>query len=121
MGATIYAVSAYFPRHDPFIRAARLERRRRYLSAHRARRHRPDHQLRDGVRRPLAAMSRTAVTAARRARHVDRMDTPARSRSGFRAGGRAGGIRLVAETASREHRAVQSREGWLSRGWPDDR
>src|SRR2546426_1342766 len=76
MGATIYAVSAYFPRHDPFIRAARLERRRRYLSAHRARRHRPDHRLRDGVRRPLAAMSRTAVPAARRARHVDRMDTP---------------------------------------------
>src|SRR5437660_12685801 len=99
MGATIYAVSAYFPRHDPFIRAARLERRRRYLSAHRARRHRPDHRLRDGVRRPLAAMSRTAVPAARRARHVDRIDTPARSGCRFCAVVGAGGIVLVAETA----------------------
>src|SRR2546430_15360846 len=102
MGATIYAVSAYFPRHDPFIRAARLERRRRYLSAHRARRHRPDHQLRDGVRRPLAAMSRTAVPAARRARHVDRMDTPARTGSPFPARGPAGRGRPRAVTTGPE-------------------
>src|SRR5438477_281180 len=72
MGATIYAVRAYFPRHDPFLHAARLERRRLHLSAHHPRRDRPDHRLGNGLRGSLAVVQRQAAPAARSA-HADRI------------------------------------------------
>src|SRR6266566_5136656 len=120
MGATIYAVSAYFPRHDPLVHAARLERGRLHLSAHHPRRHRPDHRLRDGVRGSLAAVQRQVAPAARSA-HADRIRTPLgrRARERPRVGPR--GVCLVAPTGSGERGAVRSEQDGLRRARPAHR
>src|SRR5256886_5890075 len=85
----------HFGPHDATLRAARLGRRRLHLPPHHPRRPRADHRVRDGLRRPLAAVQRTPAPPARPP-HADRVRAPTRgcARHDPRRGDR--GLRLVA-------------------------
>src|SRR5438445_2321888 len=61
--------------HDATLRAARLGRRRLHLPPQHPRRHRADHGVGDGLRRPLAAVQRAPAPPARPP-HADRVRAP---------------------------------------------
>src|SRR2546426_4521455 len=52
VGVDMRPHNIHFGPHDATLRAARLGRRRLHLPPHHPRRHRPDHGVRDGLRRP---------------------------------------------------------------------
>src|SRR5438128_473176 len=89
----------HFGPHDATLRAARMGRRRLHLPAHHPRRHRADHRVRDGLRRPLAAVQRTPAPPARPP-HADRVRAPTRgcARHDPRRGDR--GLRVGAATGN---------------------
>src|SRR5438093_456311 len=89
----------HFGPHDATLRAARMGRRRLHLPAHHPRRHRADQRVRDGLRRPLAAVQRAPAPPARPP-HADRVRAPTRgcARHDPRRGDR--GLRRVAATGN---------------------
>src|SRR5256712_443207 len=89
----------HFGPHDATLRAARLGRRRLHLPPHHPRRHRADHGIRNGLRRPLAAVQRTPAPPARPP-HADRVRAPTSgcARDDPRRNDR--GLRLVAATGN---------------------
>src|SRR2546428_288455 len=101
----------HFGPHDATLRAARMGRRRLHLPAHHPRRRRADHRVRDGLRRPLAAVQRTPAPPARPP-HADRVRAPTRgcARHAPRRGDR--GLRVDSAAA----RVRASRTSLLSRG-----
>src|SRR5256885_12918402 len=94
VGVDMRPHNIHFGPHDATLRAARLGRRRLHLPPHHPRRRRADHRVRDGLRRPLAAVQRTPAPPARPP-HADRVRAPTRgcARHDPRRGDR--GLRLV--------------------------
>src|SRR3989441_2507916 len=75
VGVDMRPHNIHFGPHDATLRAARLGRRRLHLPPHHPRRHRADHGVGDGLRRPLAAVQRAPAPPARPP-HADRVRAP---------------------------------------------
>src|SRR5213593_2027816 len=91
VGVDMRPHNIHFQPHDATLRAARMGRRRLHLPPHRPRRHRADHGVRDGLRRPLAAVQRAPAPPTRRSRNPDRVEPPAGRRPRLDPRGALGG------------------------------
>src|ERR1700752_3499653 len=100
-GADMRFENIHFAAYDATLHDTRLVRRRVRLPAHHPRRRRAHHGIGAGVRRSLAAVQRPPVSAAGRHRNGDRVEPPARCRTGLDPSGGAGGVRLGVEPAVR--------------------
>src|SRR2546426_522074 len=99
VGVDMRPHNIHFRPHDATLRATRMGRRRLHLPPHRPRRHRADHGIRDGLRRPLAAVQRTPAPPARPP-HADRVRAPTGGCARHDPRGRARRLRVVAETGN---------------------
>src|SRR3989442_675849 len=113
VGVDMRPHNIHFGPHDATLRAARLGRRRLHLPPHHPRRHRPDHGVRDGLRRPLAAVQRAPAPPTRRSRNPDRVEPPTGRRPRLDPRGCAGRICVVVTSgcAQRDPGCVQRPDG----------